>query len=167
MHSQYGNSTETKDQSTSLIRGIVRVRPMQEVDLTAVIKLEKQSYLFPWPSWIMRRALRTGFSCWVVERRGEILGYGIMSMRKELVHIMNMCVAKRYRSQGIGRRILIQMLVAARAHNCVRAWLEVRPNNYSAIHLYKRLGFRKIGMRKNYYPARWGRQHALIMTRQL
>jgi ribosomal-protein-alanine N-acetyltransferase len=44
-------------------------------------------------------------------------------------------------------------------------FLEVRPSNPNAIKLYQSLGFNEIGRRKDYYPARKGREDALVMAR--
>ncbi len=41
--------------------------------------------------------------------------------------------------------------------------LEVRPSNASAVRMYERYGFQKIGVRRGYYPAQSGREDALVM----
>ena len=41
--------------------------------------------------------------------------------------------------------------------------LEVRRSNSPALCLYDSLGFSEIGIRKNYYPNRNGREDAIIM----
>jgi ribosomal-protein-alanine N-acetyltransferase len=46
-------------------------------------------------------------------------------------------------------------------------FLEVRPSNLSARALYARRGFRQVGVRKGYYPARKGREDALLLSRGL
>jgi ribosomal-protein-alanine N-acetyltransferase len=42
-------------------------------------------------------------------------------------------------------------------------FLEVRPSNSAARALYARAGFREIGLRRGYYPAREGREDALVL----
>jgi ribosomal-protein-alanine N-acetyltransferase len=49
----------------------------------------------------------------------------------------------------------------ARGHGATTMLLEVRPSNSSARTLYKNLGFRQIGCRKNYYIET--REDALVM----
>ena len=46
-------------------------------------------------------------------------------------------------------------------------FLEVRPSNDMAMKLYSDAGFDEVGMRRNYYPAKHGREDALIMARSL
>ena len=45
--------------------------------------------------------------------------------------------------------------------------LEVRRFNYAAIFLYESLNFEQIGLRKNYYPTRDGREDAIVMEMSL
>jgi ribosomal-protein-alanine N-acetyltransferase len=46
-------------------------------------------------------------------------------------------------------------------------FLEVRPSNPRAVTLYESLGFYDIGRRPNYYPARRGREDAVVMAMEL
>jgi ribosomal-protein-alanine N-acetyltransferase len=41
--------------------------------------------------------------------------------------------------------------------------LEVRPSNAAAQQMYERYGFVRIGTRRGYYPARDGREDAIVM----
>ena len=55
----------------------------------------------------------------------------------------------------------------ARWHRAERIFLEVRPSNAHAIRIYDRLGFNEIGKRPNYYPAKRGREDAVVMAMEL
>ena len=47
-------------------------------------------------------------------------------------------------------------------------WLEVRVGNSRALSVYEAHGFRRVGQRKNYYPAPGGlREDALVMSFKL
>ncbi|MGD8483230.1 MAG: ribosomal protein S18-alanine N-acetyltransferase [Thioalkalispiraceae bacterium] len=144
----------------------IQLRAMQEKDLHAVHNLEKICQPFPWPAWYFRRQLRVA-SCWVLEHNGMVVGFGIVAMVKHWAHIMNMCIAPGYRRCGQGRRIMLHLLKVARQHYATHAWLEVRPSNYPAITLYRKLGFRKKQVREKYYPRRGGRENGLVMVRLL
>lgn len=142
----------------------IRLRAMQDKDLRAVYKLEKLCQPRPWPNWYFRKQLRSA-SCWVFEHHGMVIGFGIVSMIKNWAHIMNMCIAPSYRRRGLGHRILLHLLKIAGQQHASHAWLEVRPTNLPAISLYRKLGFRKIQIRKNYYVTPSGRENAIVMVR--
>ena len=59
---------------------LLRMRPMQEADLDAVIEVEKLAYPFPWTKGIFRDCLRVGYCCWVYTLDERVLGYGVMSV---------------------------------------------------------------------------------------
>ena len=55
----------------------------------------------------------------------------------------------------------------ARGRQVSRVFLEVRPSNANAIALYFDEGFNEIGRRPRYYPAKDGREDALVMAMEL
>ena len=73
----------------------------------------------------------------------------------------------RHPHRGLGRRIMLQLLVVARKQHARQAWLEVRATNHTAILLYRKLGFHMQGIRKHYYLKRSGRENAIVMARKL
>ena len=52
-------------------------------------------------------------------------------------------------------------------HKAQVMFLEVRPSNTRAVALYQQSGFNEIGLRKNYYDSKSGREDALVMARYL
>ena len=46
-------------------------------------------------------------------------------------------------------------------------WLEVRVSNVRARQVYEQHGYRRVGVRKNYYPADQGREDAVVMSLKL
>ncbi len=146
----------------------IRMRPMNAADLPSVISLERQTYACPWPAFFFRRLWRANAECWVYERNGRIIGYGVLRCVNHWAHIMNMCVARGYRRRGLGRRMLTHLMQLARRSGATHAWLEVKPGNTNAIALYRCLGYRTAGRYKGYY--RYGpqrRRDALVMCRRL
>ncbi len=143
------------------------VRPMQESDLSAIMDIEASAYDFPWTEGIFRDCLRVGYYCRVLEHDGVLAAYGIMSLGAGEGHILNLCVNPEYRAQGLGRYMLDHLLAYARSHRTRVAVLEVRCSNAPALALYEAMGFRKIGVRKGYYPAFGGREDALVFMLKL
>ena len=145
----------------------VQIRPMVEMDLAAVAKIEQLSYAFPWSENIFRDCLRVGYTCRALDLAGQIIGYGVMSVGAGEAHILNVCVRDEFRNLGFGRRLLEQLLERAAGTGVGEAFLEVRPSNLAAIRLYQRLGFEQIGIRRGYYQAPDGREDAIVLKRDL
>jgi ribosomal-protein-alanine N-acetyltransferase len=145
-------------------KSLLRCRAMHRSDLPAVLAIERASYEFPWTEGIFRDCLRMGYSSWVATNTlDEILGYCLMSYAMDEAHILNICVAPDCRRGGIGGYLLDHLLAQARQHEVGWVLLEVRRSNLAAIKLYQDAGFHEIGERRNYYPARSGREDALVL----
>ena len=143
------------------------MRPMRRSDLKAVTAIEQSAYEFPWEPATFRDCFNVGYCCWIGEKAGQILAYGICSVGAGESHILNLCVAPHTQGQGYGGALLAKLMDVARQHRAESMFLEVRPSNHSAIKLYQRMGFNEIGTRRDYYPARKGREDALVMARIL
>ena len=148
------------------------LRPMREADLDEVMRIEERAYPFPWTRGIFRDCLRAGYPMWVQERqageaRGAIVGYGVLSLAADEAHVLNLCTAPECEGRGLGGRMLQALLRIARGGGAQRVFLEVRPSNPRAIGLYGRSGFNEIGRRPRYYPARHGREDAIVMAMEL
>jgi len=143
------------------------IRAMHGSDLPAVVRIEQASYAFPWTEGIFRDCLRVNYICRVVEIETRVVGYGIISVGAGEAHVLNICVADPYRSQGVGRRLLSHLLKVAAHYGAEDALLETRPSNASALHLYRSLGFTQVGTRRGYYQAVGGREDAVVLRRHI
>ncbi|MDH5190483.1 MAG: ribosomal protein S18-alanine N-acetyltransferase [Gammaproteobacteria bacterium] len=144
------------------------IRPMNEDDLDKVMAIEPYAYEHPWTKGIFRDCLRVGYSCWVIENeQGGIDGYGVMSVGVGEAHILNLTVAPEMQKQGLGKMLLQHFIELARHHALDTMLLEVRPSNKAAVALYVNTGFNEAGVRKDYYPAKQGREDALILALSL
>jgi ribosomal-protein-alanine N-acetyltransferase len=143
------------------------LRPMREDDLAVVQMIESRAYEFPWTVGIFRDCLRADYPAWVLHDGDRIAGYFLMSIAAGEAHVLNICVAPEMQGQGHGRRLLHALLQMARGRHVSRVFLEVRPSNAHAIALYFDEGFNEIGRRPRYYPAKDGREDALVMAMEL
>ena len=140
-----------------------RFRPMLDWDLEAIMDIELQAYEFAWSKGVFRDCLRTGYCCWVYEEGEVIQTYGVMSFGGPEAHILNLCVRPENQGRGLGGKMLRQLLGLARSRRVDTVLLEVRPSNHAALGLYRSFGFVEIGAQAGYYPARKGREDALIL----
>lgn len=144
-----------------------RLRPMREGDLDAVMEIERRAYPFPWTHGIFRDCLRADYPAWILHDEARILGYAVLSVAAGEAHVLNLCIDPSMQGEGRGRRLLRALLKIARGHGAQRVFLEVRPSNPRAIALYHDEGFNEIGRRPRYYPARHGREDAIVMAIEL
>ena len=143
------------------------LRSMQESDLDVVMAIEQRAYPFPWTRGIFRDCLAAGYPAWVLQEHGLAIGYAVVSLAADEAHILNICVAPERQGRGHGRQLLRSLVKMARDRDAARIFLEVRPSNPNAIALYHDEGFNEIGRRPRYYPAREGREDALVMAMEL
>ncbi|MDT8437665.1 MAG: ribosomal protein S18-alanine N-acetyltransferase [Wenzhouxiangellaceae bacterium] len=143
------------------------MRAFTPADLDGVLKIEQQSYPYPWSRGIFADCLRIGYTCRLLEDGPDAVGYSVLSVAAGEAHLLNLCVASAHRRQGFARLLLHDVLTNARLRGAGRLFLEVRPSNQGALSLYRSHGFRSIGRRPDYYPAAVGREDALVMVRHL
>jgi ribosomal-protein-alanine N-acetyltransferase len=143
------------------------IRRMRDADIPAVLLVEKDSYEFPWSAGNFVDSIHAGYSAWVYEIGGEIIGHAVLMIALDEAHLLNITIAPAWRRQGLGRVLLQHSLDAAREQQVRTLFLEVRPSNRPAIELYEKSGFEAFALRKGYYPAQQGREDALVMRTQL
>ena len=144
-----------------------RVRVLQEVDLAEVMRIENDVYEFPWTEAIFRECFKSGYTGIAIERDSVLVGYGMLSAAAGEAHILNVAITPTVRGQGLGKHLVRRLLDQARWHRVERVFLEVRRSNETARKLYFSLGFNEIGERRGYYPAKKGREDAIVMALEL
>lgn len=118
-----------------------------------VAALERECFSSPWSAAQIRQGLERG-SVRIVGMvdSGELWGYLSYFSVGDEAEVINFAVAPGRRQQGIGRAILRRVLQNWREEGIANGFLEVRVSNVVAIGLYSSFGFRKVGVRKGYYP---------------
>lgn len=81
----------------------------------------------------------------------EIVAYGVIYLSVDEADIANIATLPAYRGNGIGEALLRLMIKTARRSGAKQLFLEVRESNSAAVALYEKVGFIKIGKRRNYY----------------
>lgn len=140
-----------------------RFRPMTAADVDAVMLIELAAYPYPWTRINFMDCLDSGYSCWVIEVDGAMVGYSILMAGAGEGHVLNCCISPDWQGRGLGRQAMQRLIAGAPAYGVESLFLEVRPSNGKGINLYESLGFETIGLRRNYYPAGASREDALVM----
>ena len=143
------------------------LRPMTVADLPRVQQIEQASYDYPWSIGNFTDSLQVGYSMWVREAEGEVIGYYVMMAAAGEAHLLNLTISPDWRRHGLGRDLLDHCVARASDHRADSLFLEVRISNTAAIGLYHSSGFVDLAVRRAYYPAADGREDALIMKKDL
>ncbi len=141
--------------------------PMAVGDLDEVSDIERETYDFPWTWGNFCDSISAGYSCWMYRLNGMPVGYCIVTIAAEEAHLLNISIAAEFQRAGHGRRLLNHVLEVARSGGARMLFLEVRPTNAGARELYKKSGFRQIGVRRDYYPNHNGREDAIVLSIEL
>lgn len=134
------------------------VRPMTLDDLPQVYRIELDSFTLPWPfnSYVYELTKSRVSRCYVAatnddKDRKKILGMIVIYLIEDEAHVATFAVHPEYRRNGVGWRLLLHALKDTSQEGATHAFLEVRAGNESAIKLYEKFGFTRVGVRKNYY----------------
>ncbi|WP_333844378.1 ribosomal protein S18-alanine N-acetyltransferase [Pelomicrobium sp.] len=152
---------------SALVRPAPVLRPMCVEDVERVMRIEEEIYAFPWTRGNFLDSIRARYHCYLYEVPSALVGYGVMMVAVQEAHLLNLSIASSWQRRGHGRELLAHFIRIAREQGAHTMVLEVRPSNDAASHLYRRAGFRVVGVRPNYYPAEGGREDAILMERPL
>ncbi|UTH72652.1 ribosomal protein S18-alanine N-acetyltransferase [Chromobacterium sp. IIBBL 290-4] len=126
--------------------------------------MEQQATDHPWRVGQYRDSLEAGYPCYgLFSDEGALMGYVLIMRVLDEAEILNIVIAREHQGQGNGRLLMESMLQDLRDDCCRRLFLEVRESNEAARKLYQHCNFHQCGLRKNYYPAKHGREHAILM----
>ena len=136
---------------------------MQTEDCQTVAELQSRLDYSGWSEKQWREALEHYPCAWVVLTGGcEIIGYIIFQASVSQVELLNLGIKQQYQGKGIANELL-QATISLLPESSENVFLEVRRSNVPAIHLYEKVGFHSVGVRRDYYSVAGGsREDALI-----
>ena len=138
---------------------------MRTEHVPQVARLEKLCFADPWSEMSIAQELQSIWSYWVVAvHRDEVVGYIGSQSSIDETDVMNVAVHPDWRRQGIAENLIGQLIQELKNRSSHALMLEVRASNAPAIALYEKLGFRQVGLRKNYY--RNPKEDALIRRKE-
>lgn len=143
------------------------MRDMTPADVDAVLAIEQAVQAYPWSRGNFDDVLSHGYLCRVAEQEGAICGYAVLRPLLDEAELLNIGVAAQQQHKGLGSAMLLEMLDMACARNMLRVFLEVRATNAAAIALYRRAGFKQIGVRRGYYQNASATEDAITMACEL
>lgn len=146
----------------------VQFVPLLADRLDAVLQVEQRAYAHPWNRTNFLDALHSGYQAQMLVADGTVLGYFVAMQGVDEVHLLNITVDPEFQGQGWAKVLLDALALWARGQGAEWLWLEVRVGNARAMHVYESHGYRRVGQRKQYYPADNGqREDAVVMSLRL
>jgi [ribosomal protein S18]-alanine N-acetyltransferase len=148
-----------------------QIRLMQLEDLPSVAKIAAESSVHPWTEEVFQDCLQShsDYFCWVLHQKNvkKPLGFIVILLQLDECQLLNVCVRKTEQRKGYGQLLLQHIIAFAEKKQCKKIVLEVRHSNASAISLYRKLDFKEVGLRKNYYPKDQAREDAVLMELEI
>ena len=143
----------------------MEVIKMNASHVDAIAALEKRCFSDPWSVNSITSELNNPLSLWLVAVDGEtVAGYVGSQSVLGWADMMNIAVAPAYRRQGVGEKLILDLIRLLQEEKVTCLTLEVRASNEPAIGLYEKLGFVQVGRRPNYYHN--PREDALILRKE-
>lgn len=140
----------------------VQFRLMMLEDIDAICEIEKILFSVPWSKESFEKELDKSYGLsYVAVKDNKVVAYIICWLIANEVHIGNIAVHPDYQRQKIGENLVQKVL--SQSENSSWAVLEVRRSNFKAQALYKKLGFKVFGVRRNYYSD--NREDAILMSK--
>lgn len=144
---------------------MTKIRLMLDEDIPQVAVIEKMNFSRPWSENNFHESIGLDNTLYIVaERKGKIIGYCGTYMVLKQGNITNFVIAEKSRKRGIGRKMIFELFSMLKEKGIVDVTLEVRESNIPAIKLYKSAGFKKVGIRKNFYTR--PQENAVIMWKR-
>jgi ribosomal-protein-alanine N-acetyltransferase len=154
------------------------IRPMGTGDVPAVAAIERLSFPTPWPASsfsyelnhrpeslyyvllkpatgedapVGRRCCRWLRGVMGLSRESRVIGYVGLRLQPAEAHISTIAVHPDWRRKALGGLLLLTAMEKALELEVNVVSLEVRPSNQAAQHLYRKYGFRFMGVHRGYY----------------
>ena len=142
------------------------VRSMNINDLEEIVNIEKDLYKIPWNLNQFKYELEENeFSyLFVLENNGVIVGYYGFWVMFENVDITKVSIRKEFQGMKLSNILMEDCFNRVSELGCERINLEVRVDNFKAINLYKKHGFKNVIIRKDYYAKG---EDALILCKEM
>lgn len=143
-----------------------KISKMSIEDLESIKNILVSDFDNFWSYDTLEEELECDTSYVIVAKNVEntIVGFAGLKVILDESDIMNIVVKKEFRHHGIGSILLENLINYSKNMNLKTITLEVNENNLSAIRLYDKFSFDKLGIRKKYYN---GESDAIIMSKQL
>lgn len=140
------------------------ILPIDDNDFERLYEIERQAHLIPWSFGMLKNNRGERYLNLKLVENNHIIGFAICQTVLDEATLFNIAVEPTRQGKGMGELLLRELMTRLTERAVKTLWLEVRESN-PARHLYEKLGFNEVDIRKNYYPLpNGGRENAVVMA---
>lgn len=137
---------------------------MKWKDLKQVLEIERLCFKEPYSRQIFEQELKIEAAVlWVVPYRNRILGYIDYWVISDQMELVSIAVHPKFNGRGLGKLLMSHMIRDGKTKGIRSIILDVRKSNRKARSLYRKFGFKRVGLRKRYYSD--SQEDAIIMKK--
>ncbi len=142
----------------------MQISKVKQNELTALAKHDKECNETPWTLEDYQNSYENSrHNIFVAKIGSEIIGCIVISKALDEAEILQFWIKSSKQKCSYGTILLRQFITMIRGYGITQIFLEVVTHNSVAIRLYNKVGFRQIGIRKNYYCINSQRYDAIVM----
>lgn len=142
------------------------IRGFDIKDVDRIEEIEKICFSEPWSRESIIESYESELSCPVIAEKDSLLiGYACLYIISKEAHIYSLAVDPKFQGQGIGKKILGEVISRSKSSLVEFISLEVRVSNDIARNFYEKYGFKDVGKRINFYKK--PDEDAIIMKKYL
>lgn len=140
----------------------LRLENLKAEHIPAILEIENRTNGAPWSEKAFQNELAHKDRIFLVALEGgQVVGYGGVWLIIDEAHVTTLAVEESMRRRGIGEKLMDELLQKSREAGMTCSTLEVRAGNEAALHLYEKLGYVRVAVRKGYYPD--NKEDAVVM----
>lgn len=130
----------------------VHIRWMIRRDMPEVLRIEQDSYDYPWSEEDFLRCLRQRNCIGMVAEHGEkVVGFMIYELHKTKLHILNFAVHVEHRKLRVGMQMVQKLISKLSSHRRNSITLEVRETSLVSQIFFRESGFRAVRVAREFY----------------
>jgi len=144
---------------------LVEITEMKPQHVQEVYSISEEAFPLPWAKdELIRETVNPNALNLVALYEGKVVGYVQCWYTLDSADIINVAVASAYKRQGVGHRLVRDLILHLKERSVENVFLEVRVSNLPAQKLYKSMGFITLSKRERYYV---NGEDALVMNLQI
>lgn len=132
----------------------LQIRKGSDLDVEAIMAIQEACYggTAPWGRLVVYNEIQSPYSFFLLaSSHGEPVAFIAVSLKRGQMHITNVATKPSFQKQGLASFLIETAADIGRQIDQRMMSLEVRVSNKGAIRLYKKIGFKEVYVKKNYY----------------